>query len=524
MASENINAPDAVDDIEVVPIGTTISVQISLFDNDSEPDGESFFISNIVQPVIGSVVIDDAAAGLVTYSYSASTLFPGTSFDYTISDSPILVCPALGRSNTATVTIEEPCADPSGLDSDGDGINDICDLDDDNDGILDTVERAKTVLWVTQGTPETEEQNTIDKLTALGYTVTVVDDNVGGNANDFAVTFLYEDVNSGTAYANVTNLSTTTKGVITSENALYDEILGTTGATGNTNTNFINITDNTHPITTDLALGNLDVGDAAFYVNNVVSGQKLGNHPNGQAVLITWEEGDPMDMGIAPGRRTVLPLTNGNGGFNSNGEDLLVNAIIWTGGIDTDKDGIDDHLDLDSDDDGCNDAIEAYSSLSVDQDNNDYFGTGNPPPVNTDGTVVAASYQTPADHDSNGIYDFQEAGIAPSISSEPLNLTICHGCSGTFMVTANNADGYQWQILNGTTWVNLTDSGIHSGTTTAILTITNATPSDNGNQYRVLVSNSLFTCTNTVSNTTILTVNVSSVITNRRITFRVKKN
>ncbi len=521
---QNENAPVANDDFETVSYGTAVSVQINLFDNDSEPDGENFYIESIVQPAIGSVTIDDADNGLVTYTYSAGIPFPGATFDYTISDAQVTLCPSAGLSDSATVTIDEPCADPTGVDTDGDGINDVCDLDDDNDGILDTVERAKTVLWVTQGTPETEEQNTIDKLTALGYTVTVVDDNVGGNANDFSVTFLYEDVNSGTAYANVANLSTTTNGVITSENALFDEILGTSGATGNTNTNFINITDNTHPITSNLPLGNYDVGDAAFYVNNVVSGQKLGNHPNGQAVLIVWEEGDAMDTGIAPGRRTVLPLTNSTGGFNSNGEDLLVNAIIWTGNIDTDEDGIADHLDSDSDADGCNDAIEAYSNLSADPDSNDYYGTGNPPPVNTDGTVVAASYQTPADNDSNGTYDFQEAGTAPSISSQPANLTICPGCSGTFSVTASNSDGYQWQTFNGTSWVDLTDSGIHSGTTTSTLNITNATPSDNGNQYRVLVSNSLFICTTIISNTTILTVNVSSVITNRRITYRVKMN
>jgi len=96
----------------------------------------------LVQPAIGTVVIDDADLGLVTYTYSASSLFPGTTFDYTISDSPITVCPALGKIDTATVTIFEPCVDPTGMDTDGDGINNVCDLDDDNDGILDTVDHS----------------------------------------------------------------------------------------------------------------------------------------------------------------------------------------------------------------------------------------------------------------------------------------------------------------------------------------------------------------------------------------------
>jgi len=409
-------------------------------------------------------------------------------------------------------------------DNDGDTIPDTVDLDDDNDGILDTVERPKTVLWVTQGTPAPEEQNTIDKLITLGYTVTVVEDNVGGNADDYSVTFIYEDANSGTAYANVSNLNTTTNGVVTTENALFDEILGTSGSTASSNTNLINITDNTHPITLGLPIGNYDVGDASFYVNNVVSGQKLGNHPNGQAVLIAWEVGDALDTGIAPGRRSVLSLGNSNGGFNENGEDLLVNAIIWAAGLDTDGDGITDDLDLDSDNDGCNDAVEAYSTLNADLDGNGYYGTGNPPAINLDGTVAAAAYSVPADVDSNSTFDFQEAGIAPSISTQPMDLRICPGCDGSFSAIVSNADGYQWQLFNGSIWVDLTDIGIHSGTTTPTLNITNAAPSDNGNQYRLRVTNSLYICSDAISDTAVLTVNVTSVITNRRITYRVRKN
>ncbi|MEP3207750.1 MAG: FG-GAP-like repeat-containing protein [Maribacter sp.] len=584
---ENLNPPDAVDDLVVVPVGNTVSVQINLFDNDSEPDGENFFIDSVVQPAVGSVVIDDADAGLVTYTYSAGTLFPGTTFDYTITDSTISICPALGLSDTATVTVYEPCADPAGLDSDGDGINDVCDEDDDNDGILDSIESPRSVLWVTNGTPGTEEQNTIDKLIALGYSVTVVDDNVGGNADNYAVTFVYEDVFSGDAFANVANLTTTTKGVITSENALHDEILG--GVTGgSSNTNLVNIVDSTHPITSGLALGNYDIGDGAFYANSLTSGTVLGRHPNNSVSIAVWEPGEAMETGTAPGRRAIVPHTNNSGGFNTAGEDLLVNAIIWTAGIDTDGDGVDDDLDLDSDNDGIYDVVEAghdvahtsgvlTGSVALDgvadsvqasgqedsgnvnytvqdadsdgirdaieldadadgcndvdeagytDDNNDGYLGPNPITSDVDGLVTSGSdgYTLPADADSNTIFDFREAGTAPSISAQPVDLIVCPGCDGTFSVTASNADVYQWQFFNGSIWIDLTDSGIHSGTATATLSITNASPSDDGNQYRVVVSNSTYVCTNEVSNVAILTMGVSTVITNRRITYRAKKN
>lgn len=422
-------------------------------------------------------------------------------------------CPSI-TSNEAVLTIA--------VDTDGDGITDSVDLDDDNDGILDTVECPNngTILWVTQNTPNTEEQNTIDKLTALGYSVTVVDDGATGqDANNYAATFLFERVDSFTAFSNITNLATTNRGVITSENALHDEILG--GVTGgNSGTAFVTITNNTHPITNGLPLGDYDIGDADFHGNGITSGTTLGtNRNNGEVAINVWDVGEALETGNAPGRRVIVPHTRG---FNAAGEDLLVNAIIWAATVDTDQDGIADCLDTDSDGDGCNDADEAYSDATSDADDNGQYGTGNPS-VDPDGTVVAASYPTPADADSNTIYDHLEVGSAPGITVQPTNTTVCPGCTTSFSVTSDG-DGFQWQFFNGSSWVDLSDTGIYGGTTTATLTITGPQTSDNGNQYRILVSNSAFVCGDLTSNTATLTVQVNTIITNRRITYRVRKN
>lgn len=480
---------------------------------DSDPDGGTVEVLSITQPSYGTATLN----GDGTITYDPGSFVGTTSFTYTIGDNPI--CSFASGQDTATVFVTVS-AQP---DSDGDGVFDNVDLDDDNDGILDAVEcpNSGTILWVTDGAASTEEQNAIDKLTALGYTVTVVDDSVGGNADNYAVTFIYEDALSSTALDNVDNLTTTARGVITSETFLHDEILGANqGIT--TNTNLVEITNNTHPITNGLPLTDYDIGDGSFHANGLVSGTVLGLHPNGQVAIAVWEPGDAMDVGTAPGRRAIVPHSNSNGGFNAAGEDLLVNAIIWAATVDTDQDGIADCLDTDSDADGCNDADEAYADATADGDDNGQYGSGSPA-VNADGTVVAASYTTPADGNTNTVYDHLETGNAPGITGQPSDTIVCPGCITSFSVVSDG-DTFQWQFYNGSGWVDLADSGIYSGTTTATLTLIGPQASDSGNQYRVVVSNSAFVCNNITSNTATLTVQVNTIITNRRITYRVDKN
>ena len=179
------------------------------------------------------------------------------------------------------------------------------------------------------------------------------------------------------------------------------------------------------------------------------------------------------------------------------------------------------------DNDGWSDANyanEAYNDANADGGDNEYYTTGNPPATDSYGRVTAATYPVPADIDADSTYDHQEAGLAPIITTQPPDTNVCLGCNTTIEVIASNADTYQWQLYNGSTWDDLTDSGIHSGTSTTILTITNATAPDDGNQYRVVVSNSMYICDFETSNTAVLNLQVNTVITNRRITYRVNKN
>ena len=155
---------------------------------------------------------------------------------------------------------------------------------------------------------------------------------------------------------------------------------------------------------------------------------------------------------------------------------------------------------------------------------NEYYTTGNPPATDSFGRVTAATYPVPADIDTDITYDHQEAGLAPIITTQPPDTNVCPGCNTTIEVMVSNADAYQWQIYNGSIWVDLIDSGIHSGTTTSTLSITIASTSDDGNQYRVIVSNTMHICSTEISNTVTLSLQVNIVITNSRITYRINKN
>lgn len=91
----------------------------------------------------------------------------------------------------------------------------------------------------------------------------------------------------------------------------------------------------------------------------------------------------------------------------------------------------------------------------------------------------------------------------PSITVQPVNQTVCLGDDAFFNVTAPGADTYQWQMFDGSVWNDLTNSGIHSGTATATLTVTGPSGAESANRYRVVLSSD---CSDITSNTAVLTV------------------
>lgn len=79
--------------------------------------------------------------------------------------------------------------------------------------------------------------------------------------------------------------------------------------------------------------------------------------------------------------------------------------------------------------------------------------------------------------------------VAPVLSSQPKDATACSGTSTTFSVGAASFTSYQWQMLSGSVWVNLTNAGNYTNTTTPTLNANNVHLGMNGAQYRCVVGN-----------------------------------
>jgi hypothetical protein len=87
--------------------------------------------------------------------------------------------------------------------------------------------------------------------------------------------------------------------------------------------------------------------------------------------------------------------------------------------------------------------------------------------------------------------NFQVGEVNPTllVLQHPATQTICSGTNANFSVTTINSTGifYQWQLLIGATWTDISASSTYGGVTTNTLTILNAGLSLNNGQYRCRV-------------------------------------
>ncbi|WP_394970698.1 T9SS type B sorting domain-containing protein [uncultured Croceitalea sp.] len=270
--------------------------------------------------------------------------------------------PLLSLTNTATHTQDQTDANltedsPSAKivvhnDFDNDGVKDIVDLDDDNDGIYDEDECETLSFNISNGSSHTSSLVTVDNYLILDIFSLDNSFNLSINGTDIA-----------------------------------GEIQFQTGVGGNF---------------------------ATF-----LDGFGYGQDGNPQIYTLTGSEGSPLLRVVINqsgefelfGTRTsngvlepmVLTIPTSTFAWNASGNNTIIidqavvgptnmSGTLLTAGCDTDNDGFPNHLDLDSDGDGCNDANEFYKDDNADGGDGGEFGTGIPVVDSNDGTVNAASY------------------------------------------------------------------------------------------------------------------------------------
>ena len=109
------------------------------------------------------------------------------------------------------------------------------------------------------------------------------------------------------------------------------------------------------------------------------------------------------------------------------------------------------------------------------------WNTANCEYSDVNGNVITSSYT----NGSVTVYTL------PTVTSQPGNVTLIEGQNATFTVTATGSNiAYRWQVSTngGTTWSDLSNSGVYSNVTTRQMRITGTPLSYNGNRYRCKVT------------------------------------
>uniref|UniRef100_UPI0023B0EF9B choice-of-anchor L domain-containing protein n=1 Tax=Tenacibaculum bernardetii TaxID=3021375 RepID=UPI0023B0EF9B len=341
------------------------------------------------------------------------------------------------------------CPFASGIDSDGDGVDNTCDDDDDNDGILDVNENSCVGA--------SELQYEFYDLVPNGFTV----DNIPttgadatGTVSDFNVVALYQLHTPGDGET----FSIRYKGVITIQTpGLYTfytrsddgsklfidgtEVVENDGDHG--------IRERSGQIT--LSAGNYDL-EVLFYENG--GGQFLSVQYEGPSIT-----------------KQNLPFYN--------------SSCV----LDTDNDGTPDYLDLDSDNDGCFDAVEAGHT---DPDGDGILGTS---PVTFDGNGLVTGQGGYIGNNTR-----VTAGVLLSVQTALTDVEVCENESASFTVAASGdlITGYNPTLTTSDdgnliyTWYE--NEVLIPSETNATLTLANVTPALSGNTYKVEISHPNNSC------------------------------
>ncbi len=346
-------------------------------------------------------------------------------------------------------------------DSDGDGIIDALDLDSDNDGIPDIVEAGGT---------DTDGDGQVDYPTP-GDPTSMNDTNNDGLDDGIAADPLADEDSDGDGVVDRLDLDSDNDGITDIVEA------GGTDANGDGEVDYATPGDPTTMVDVD--------GDGFIDTIDTDDNTVAGTGDGGTALPDEDTDGD--------GTEDRLDLDSDNDGIydvvesggddvnadgradddDDNADNTASNGIPTSAGTGNDPTettpGTPDHLNLDSDGDGCSDANEAYVDPNGDGGDGGQFGTGTPAPTGADGLVSAAPYDTGTvaavtdatdsatcivDSDGDGVLDEQEIadGTDPNDPCDFVIANITEMQTGDYLDADCDGDGVtnQQEVADGT--------------------------------------------------------------------------
>ena len=422
-------------------------------------------------------------------TYAVRGTITCTGATYKSSDIPISICPT---------------------DFDDDGIVDNLDLDNDNDGILNSIESLGTgIINISDPNSPTftltnGKENTVTLSGDLTKESTV--DPVTNTFSATATGTFKSDVSAAESGTNTYTISSTSQAVQGQDellffhatkdpNVVHDRIDGE---------NFIwrvlpenkNITvwdpDDRLLIDTNYD-GAYETGVTSFTGSEIHF--KTNPNPTGET---------PYEFFASECKSIIFIHRNINKDAASSYSGFI-ETINYNLNTDNDSNFLYDFLDLDSDDDSCNDLTEAGFE-DKDPDGDGIMGTG---PATFDngkidirGKYKDHTYPDPLKDIAGEKYLFQKAGTPISITNQPSTTEECESGNASFEVIPGNPDPaesiitYQWQIYDtqNLVWNNIIDDETYSGSTTKKLDISSITLAMSGNKFRVNVSTNEFLC------------------------------
>jgi len=414
----------------------------------------------------------------VVSNYNASYVYTSAPAGLSVGAGGIITGTTAGVLYTITATDGAGSATSSSFttrnlnttDTDGDGVYDECDLDDDNDGILDTVESPCSMTNLFLNTYITP-----DILTTLNAGNPVTINDVGAITGLNLKLTPYQIVGTPT-------LSAGQNGLIWSLDAAEGstvefEFSGKTVQRVTFNLNSNNLVKNangTEKFTTFSSDG--EITYTHNYVNFIPTIQYLGN---GYSFTATGDN-------LTNFRNVFLTIpfsaNKSSVAFSVRNELIEYNALSLTQPVavlsvcisnDTDGDDIPDQIDLDSDNDGCLDAIEGGGSFS----RNNLVSAGGSASVGTGSTASNLNFGTAVDSDGIPVTVGSGGQSIGSSQNAAINLEcnpiisgaseMCKGSTITLTATGTPAASNPWSSSN-TAIATVSSTGVVTGVVTGV--------------------------------------------------------